>query len=201
MSASSSGSAGTPVTEGQAVTISDGSIASGWEITSNALGLEPSGIEVTNTTSTAQTYFFYVNFTQGGTEVEVAFTGAIDASTVRATVQKIGFDSPDVVSVTDPANPNRFLIRVQEVSNLDEAKTAVASTAGAKILAGGQTLVPTLKFRLASPEALIDLGRVSDLRGGRDHRAHLCAREGTDVVDGEHVRGVRHRDDEHVVAP
>lgn len=71
-SSSSSGSAGTPVTEGQAVTISDGSIASGWEITSNALGLEPSGIEVTNTTSTAQTYFFYVNFTKGGTEVEDA---------------------------------------------------------------------------------------------------------------------------------
>lgn len=65
-------SSGTSVTEGQATTLEDGSIASGWEITTSTLGLEPSGIEVTNTTSSPQTYFFYVNFTQGGTEVDDA---------------------------------------------------------------------------------------------------------------------------------
>jgi preprotein translocase subunit SecF len=59
---------------------------------------------------------------KGGTEVEVAFTKTVDAGTIRAAVHRAGFAAPDVVSVTDPANPNRFLVRVQETSNLDEEK-------------------------------------------------------------------------------
>ena len=34
-----------------------------------------------------------------------------------------------------------------------------------KILAGGQSLIPVLKLRLASPETIVDLGRVTELRG------------------------------------
>ena len=37
----------------------------------------------------------------------------------------------------------------------------------AKYLAGGQTLLATMKLRLASPSDLIDLGRIPDLRGIR----------------------------------
>lgn len=59
---------------------------------------------------------------KGGTEVEVAFQKSIEAGAVRSAVQQAGFSAPDVVSVTDPQNPNRYLIRVQEVSSLDEAK-------------------------------------------------------------------------------
>jgi preprotein translocase subunit SecF len=59
---------------------------------------------------------------KGGTEVEVAFTKTVDAATIRAAVHRAGFSAPDVVSVTDPSNPNRFLVRVQETSNLDEHK-------------------------------------------------------------------------------
>ena len=59
---------------------------------------------------------------KGGTEVEVAFTKSVDAATIRAAVHRGGFTAPDVVSVTDPTNPNRFLIRVQETSSLDEPK-------------------------------------------------------------------------------
>ena len=59
---------------------------------------------------------------KGGTEIEIAFHKPIDAALVRSTVHKIGFDAPDVVSVTDPANPNRFIVRVQEITALDEAK-------------------------------------------------------------------------------
>ena len=40
-------------------------------------------------------------------------------------------------------------------------------TEGAKLLAGGQTLLPTMKQRLASPATLIDLGGL-DLRGIED---------------------------------
>jgi aerobic carbon-monoxide dehydrogenase medium subunit len=35
----------------------------------------------------------------------------------------------------------------------------------AKILAGGMTLIPTMKQRLASPSDLVDIGRISDLSG------------------------------------
>src|SRR6185503_10476856 len=61
---------------------------------------------------------------KGGTEVEVAFNKSIEAGELRSAVQSIGFAAPDIVSVTDPVNRNRFLIRVQETSNLDEAKRA-----------------------------------------------------------------------------
>src|SRR5258706_6886313 len=59
---------------------------------------------------------------KGGTEVEVAFTKTIEAADLRSAVQKIGFAAPDIVSVTDPVNKNRFLVRVQETSNLDESQ-------------------------------------------------------------------------------
>lgn len=38
----------------------------------------------------------------------------------------------------------------------------------AKILAGGQSLIPVLRLRLAYPELLIDLGGIDDLQGVRD---------------------------------
>lgn len=37
----------------------------------------------------------------------------------------------------------------------------------ARILAGGQSLVPTLNLRLQSPEVLLDIGRIAELRGIR----------------------------------
>ncbi|AUX23697.1 preprotein translocase subunit SecF [Sorangium cellulosum] len=57
---------------------------------------------------------------KGGTEVEVAFKTPVSSADVREAVTKAGFDSPDVVSVADPANPHRYLIRVHEVSALSE---------------------------------------------------------------------------------
>ena len=36
---------------------------------------------------------------------------------------------------------------------------------GAKIIAGGQSLLPILRMRMAAPEVLIDLGKVAELRG------------------------------------
>ncbi|MGH3498544.1 MAG: FAD binding domain-containing protein [Nocardioidaceae bacterium] len=37
-----------------------------------------------------------------------------------------------------------------------------------KVLAGGQSLIPVLKLRLAAPEVVIDLGRIESLRGVRE---------------------------------
>lgn len=50
-------------------------------------------------------------------------------------------------------------------ASLDEAKSLRAADEEAMFVAGGQTLVPTLKQRLASPTALIDLARLDELKG------------------------------------
>lgn len=63
----------------------------------------------------------------GGTEVEVAFKQPVEASQVREAVAAAGFSSPDVVRVDSPDNPHQFMIRVQEVSALDEAQQQAIS--------------------------------------------------------------------------
>ncbi|MFN9780452.1 MAG: FAD binding domain-containing protein [Alphaproteobacteria bacterium] len=50
-------------------------------------------------------------------------------------------------------------------ATLEEATRLFHENADAKFLAGGQTLIPTLKQRLAQPSALIDLTRISGLAG------------------------------------
>jgi carbon-monoxide dehydrogenase medium subunit len=46
-----------------------------------------------------------------------------------------------------------------------DAAKLLASKPEAKLLAGGHTLLPTMKLRLAAPKALVDLGRVPELKG------------------------------------
>ena len=46
-----------------------------------------------------------------------------------------------------------------------QAAGLLARNEEAKLLAGGHTLIPTMKQRLASPAALIDLGAIKDLAG------------------------------------
>ncbi len=50
-------------------------------------------------------------------------------------------------------------------ASLAEAAQLLASNPEAKLLAGGQTYIPTLKQRLARPSAVIDLGAIRELRG------------------------------------
>jgi aerobic carbon-monoxide dehydrogenase medium subunit len=52
-------------------------------------------------------------------------------------------------------------------ATLDEALALLAEDSDAKPLAGGQSLVPLLNFRLARPSALIDLGGIPELAGIR----------------------------------
>ncbi len=48
--------------------------------------------------------------------------------------------------------------------NLDEALDLLAQHGSAgKVLAGGQSLIPTMNFRLAQPAALVDINRVAEL--------------------------------------
>ena len=37
-----------------------------------------------------------------------------------------------------------------------------------KVLAGGQSLIPVLKLRLAAPTLIVDIGKIDDLRGISD---------------------------------
>jgi carbon-monoxide dehydrogenase medium subunit len=50
-------------------------------------------------------------------------------------------------------------------TGLRQAGNMLTKLEDAKILAGGQTLIPTMKQRLASPANLIDIGRLDDLAG------------------------------------
>ena len=57
----------------------------------------------------------------------------------------------------------------QAPTSLDEALQLLADGGeDAKIIAGGQSLLPVLKLRLAAPELLIDLAKIDSLRGVRD---------------------------------
>jgi len=44
---------------------------------------------------------------------------------------------------------------------------------GAKLLAGGHTLLPALKLRLASPDLLIDIGGISEIKGIEIGESHV----------------------------
>lgn len=74
---------------------------------------------------------------------------------------------------------------------LDEALALLREHDDATLLAGGMTLLPTLKFRLAQPGALVDLGAISELRGIRDHRQFIEIGAMTihaDIADSSLVR-------------
>ncbi|WP_028650405.1 FAD binding domain-containing protein [Nocardioides halotolerans] len=54
-------------------------------------------------------------------------------------------------------------------TTLGEALTALSQHGDdAKIIAGGQSLLPVLRMRLNAPEMVIDLGKIEELRGIRD---------------------------------
>lgn len=53
--------------------------------------------------------------------------------------------------------------------SVDEAVRVLADAGEeAKVLAGGQSLLPLLKLRLAFPELVVDVGRIPELRGVRE---------------------------------
>src|ERR1700692_1594273 len=56
---------------------------------------------------------------------------------------------------------------------LKEAADLLATLPNAKILAGGQSLVPMMNFRYVMVDNLVDLGGVEDLRGGGGGEAKL----------------------------
>jgi carbon-monoxide dehydrogenase medium subunit len=60
----------------------------------------------------------------------------------------------------------------QRAAGVAEASAALRSDPQARLLAGGMTLLPSMKHRLAAPSTLIDIARLPDLRGiARDRDA------------------------------
>jgi len=57
------------------------------------------------------------------------------------------------------------LFRYQAPRTLKEAVVALASDPDAMVLAGGQSLLPAMNFRLANPSLLVDIQHVAELKG------------------------------------
>ena len=79
-------------------------------------------------------------------------------------------------------------------ATLGEALRLLAATPGAKALAGGQSLIPALAFRLGSPPLLVDLRKLDELAGigiGAD-RVRLGARvRWRDIEDDERLKNAQ----------
>jgi carbon-monoxide dehydrogenase medium subunit len=61
----------------------------------------------------------------------------------------------------------------KKASTLAEAISLLQQPPDARLLAGGPSLIPAMKLRLASPSALIDISKVTELRGVRLEGDHL----------------------------
>ncbi|HET8640742.1 MAG TPA: xanthine dehydrogenase family protein subunit M [Pseudonocardiaceae bacterium] len=70
---------------------------------------------------------------------------------------------------------------------VDEAIRALADGGDdAKVLAGGQSLLPVLRLRMATPPLLVDLGRIGELRGVREEAGALVIGAMTTHYDVQH---------------
>jgi carbon-monoxide dehydrogenase medium subunit len=58
--------------------------------------------------------------------------------------------------------------------SVDHAIELLGSSQDAKILAGGHSLLPLMRFRLARPDLLVDIGRVSDLAYVKEDGDHVA---------------------------
>jgi len=67
----------------------------------------------------------------------------------------------------------------QRASELAQAVASLKADPQAKLLAGGMTLLPSMKHRLAAPSSLIDIARLPELAGIRRDGAALVVGAGT----------------------
>jgi carbon-monoxide dehydrogenase medium subunit len=73
-----------------------------------------------------------------------------------------------------------------------EAHALMAAHPGAKLLAGGHSLVPLLKLRLAAPSTIVDIGKIPELRGIRREGDHVhigALTTHTDLAASADLRG------------
>ena len=70
-------------------------------------------------------------------------------------------------------------------TTLGDAIQLLASLPDAKVLAGGQSLIPLLNFRLASPAHLVDINRIADLTGINEREGGIVIGAGVRQADAE----------------
>ena len=71
-----------------------------------------------------------------------------------------------------------YAFDIERPTSLEDAKAAIA--AGGQPLSGGQTLIPTLKQRLAMPEKLVSLHSIDELKGiSTDGEGRICIKGAT----------------------
>ncbi len=79
-------------------------------------------------------------------------------------------------------------------STVDEAVELLGRLGdGAKLLAGGHSLIPAMRFRLAAPEHLVDINRIEGLSYLREEGGHLAIGAMTREADLEHSSTVAER--------
>jgi carbon-monoxide dehydrogenase medium subunit len=76
-----------------------------------------------------------------------------------------------------------YQFNYQKAGSADEAASAVTSAEDGRFLAGGMTLIPTLKQRLAQPSDLVDLAGIDDLVGIEDGGDSITIKGMTRHVD------------------
>jgi carbon-monoxide dehydrogenase medium subunit len=75
--------------------------------------------------------------------------------------------------------------------SLREALNTLAAGDGTKVLAGGHSLLPMMRFRLAQPPRLLDVSSLQELRGIDEHRRGARIGAGTtyrELLDSELLR-------------
>ena len=58
-----------------------------------------------------------------------------------------------------------YAFQYHRPQSVADAAKLLAGSGEAKLLAGGHTLLPTMKMRLANPKVIVDLSRVAELKG------------------------------------
>ena len=58
--------------------------------------------------------------------------------------------------------------------SMEEALALLGELDDAKVMSGGQSLLPMLKLRLATPANIVDIGRIPDLDSISERDGHLC---------------------------
>jgi len=125
----------------------------------------------------------------GGTEVEIAFKQPVSAGDLRAAVLKAGFSAPGVIKVDDPKNPNRYLIRVEEVSTISlekqaEIEKALCLSSGAATDAcPSERQATEVKFSPGGDKISIRYRNAPDLDWVKQHIAGV---KGVALRPGEH---------------
>ena len=125
----------------------------------------------------------------GGTEVEIAFKRTVSAGDLRAAVEKAGFFAPGVVKVADPSNPNRYLIRLEEVSTISLEKQGEIERALCLNAAEGNAACPIerqateVRFSPGGDKISVRYRNTPDLDWVK---AHVATVKGVVLRPGEH---------------